>query len=240
MRKVELRYYLHKRGYEIPAMVFQLDVQGNPSIGLYFLTLDILCLAPLGIPQRRIKAIEEELKVPVYSSTIAGSSIVGVMAAGNNNGIAVPYIIRDEELKYLEENLPDIEISVIDYRWTALGNMILVNDRGCLVDPRLPSSLRRELTDLYNVEVEPGTIGALPYVGSLAVATNKGAVTSPLISYEEKEKLEELLKVDSEPCTVNGGMKLPKCGLAANVHGLIVGSTTLGHELATLTRALGF
>lgn len=221
-------------------MVFQLDVLGNPSIGLYFLPLDALCLIPPGIPQRKVKAIEEELKVPVYSSTIAGSSLVGVMTAGNNKGIAVPYTIRDEELKYLKENIPEIEISIIEYRWTALGNMILVNDRGCLVDPRLPSSLRRRLTDLYDVEVEPGTIGTLPYVGSLAVATNKGAVTSPLISDEEKEGLEDLLKVNSEPCTVNGGVGLPKCGVAANIHGLIVGSTTLGHELATLTRALGF
>jgi translation initiation factor 6 len=108
------------------------------------------------------------------------------------------------------------------------------------VDPRLPSSLRRELSDLYGVEVEPGTIGSLPYVGSLAVATNKGAVTSPLISDEERGLLEDLLKVESEPCTVNGGLNLPKCGLAANIHGILVGSATLGHELAVLTKALGF
>ncbi|MGC8962293.1 MAG: translation initiation factor IF-6 [Candidatus Bathyarchaeia archaeon] len=220
-------------------MTLQIDILGNPSIGLYFLSLDTLCLVPPGIPPRRIKAIEEELKVPAYQSTIAGSSLLGVLAAGNNRGIAVPYIIRDEERRGLEEKLPDAEVSVLDCKWTALGNMILVNDRGCLVDPRLPSRLRRELSDLFGVEVQPGTIGGLTYVGSLAVATNKGAVTSPLISEEERGLLEDLLKVESEPCTVNGGLNLPKCGLTANVHGVLVGSTTLGHELAILTRALG-
>lgn len=221
-------------------MALQLDILGNPSVGLYFLSLDTLCLMPPGIPQRRISAIEEELKVPAYPSTIAGSSLIGVLAAGNNRGIAVPYIIGDEERRGLEEKLSDTEISVLDCKWTALGNMILVNDMGCLVDPRMPSKLRRELADLYDVEVEPGTIGGLPYVGSLAVATNRGAVTSPLISDEERGLLEDLLKVDSEPCTVNGGLNLPKCGLAANIHGVLVGSATLGHELAALTRALGF
>jgi translation initiation factor 6 len=221
-------------------MPLQMDILGNPSIGLYVLSLDTVCLIPPGIPQRKIEAIGRELDVPVYQSTIAGSSLIGVLAAGNSKGIAVPYIIRDEEQEGLKENLSDIEVSVLDCKWTALGNMILVNDRGCLVDPRLPSSLRRELSDLYGVEVEPGTIGSLPYVGSLAVATNKGAVTSPLISDEERGLLEDLLKVESEPCTVNGGLNLPKCGLAANIHGILVGSATLGHELAVLTKALGF
>ncbi|MEM2123198.1 MAG: translation initiation factor IF-6 [Candidatus Bathyarchaeia archaeon] len=221
-------------------MTLQLDIQGNPSIGLYLLSLDSLCLLPPGITQKKIKAIEKELNVAAYSSTLGGSSLLGVMAAGNNKGIAVPYIIRDEEWRNLEEKLPGVEISILDCKWTALGNMILVNDRGCLVDPRLPSKLRRMLADLYDVEVESGTIGSLPYVGSLAVATNRGAVTSPLISDEEKRLLEDLLKVESEPCTVNGGLNLPKCGLTANIHGVIVGSTTLGHELAVLTRALGF
>ncbi len=123
---------------------------------------------------------------------------------------------------------------------TALGNLILVNDRGCLIDPGLPSNLKKTLRDTYDVEVESGTIGNLPYVGSLAVATNRGAVSYPLISDDELGLLENLLRVRTEPCTVNGGVKLPKCGLSANTFGVLIGSTTLGHELATLTEALGF
>ncbi len=133
-----------------------------------------------------------------------------------------------------------MNISILDCKWTALGNLILVNDRGCLVDPRLPSSFRRILRDTYDVEVAAGTIGVRSYVGSLAVATNKGGVTSPLIIDEEKEMLDNLLGIKSENCTVNGGFKLPKCGVSANTNGVLVGSTTRGSELAILVEALGF
>jgi translation initiation factor 6 (eIF-6) len=81
-------------------------------------------------------------------------------------------------------------------------------------------------------------IGERSYVGSLGVATTKGVVTSPLITDNEKALVEDTLKIKVDVSTVNGGDNLIKCGLAANSQGTLLGSNTLGHELAAILNAL--
>ena len=62
---------------------------------------------------------------------------------------------------------------------TAYGNLVLANDKGALCDPRMKEPQIKEISEALGVEVFPGQIAGLPYVGSLAVATNKGVLAHP-------------------------------------------------------------
>lgn len=212
------------------------DVFGTPNIGVYCLSTEEKLFVPFGLPEKKVERFEECLKVKACSTSISGSKLIGVLTAANSKGIIVPRTIKENELKALKAS--DLNVVVPRVKWTAFGNLILVNDFGAVVDPRLPKSLIKKIKDNFDVEVSPGEINGLPYVGSLAVATNKAVLVNPSIKEEEKKLLEEVLKVPVFPGTVNGGVPFPKSGLLANTKGAIVGSLTSGKELMAISRAM--
>ena len=126
-------------------------------------------------------------------------------------------------------------ITVVQEKKTALGNIILCNDYGAVVDPRLKPKTVGIIEKALKVPVEPGTIGGLPQVGSLATASNKGVLANPIIDESEKKHLSEVLKVPVSVGTVNSGVPYPKAGIVVNSKGAVVGSHTLGSELLALS-----
>jgi len=215
------------------------DVLGNPNIGVYCLSNEEILLTPPGLPRRKLERFEDCLKVKAYSVSISGSILIGVLAAANSKGMIVPHTIKNGELKFLKE-ITDLNIFSPKVKWTAFGNLILVNDFGALIAPQFPKSLIKKLTDHLGVEVALGMINELPYVGSLAVATNKGVLANPFIREEEKKLVEEILKVPVFTGTVNNGVLFPKSGLLANSKGAIAGSLTSGKELMAISQAMNF
>ncbi|MBS7655147.1 translation initiation factor IF-6 [Candidatus Bathyarchaeota archaeon] len=213
------------------------DVLGNPNIGVYCLSNEEIILVPYGLSKRKLERFENCLKVKAYPISISSSILIGVLTAANSNGIIVPYTIKSNELKILK-TISDLNIVSPKVKWTAFGNLILVNDFGAIVAPILPKSLINKLADNFGVEAAPGVINGLPYVGSLAVTTNKGVLVNPFIKEEEKKLLEEILKVPVFPGTVNNGVLFPKSGLLANSKGVIAGSLTSGKELMAITQAM--
>ena len=215
----------------------QIDVLGSPNIGAYCKATDKICLIPFGLTAAKINQIRNTLHVPVIAISVGGSILNGILIAANSNGIALPYTINDEELKILK-TIEDSPPHIIKSRYNALGNLILVNDNGAVVDPVFSNREVRELSDIFDVEIFRGVINNLPYVGSMAVATNNGVVAHPLIKEDEKKHVSTILKEDVEPATVNGGVPYPKLGIIANSQGLIVGSLTTGFEISEITGIL--
>lgn len=213
------------------------DVLGSNDVGLYCISTKALALVPLGLTKRKIEDFKEVLGVEVCSTNIGGCRLAGALVAANSSGVAVPHIIEDHELLRIK-GATDANVVVMDEKRTALGNLVLVNDKGAVVDPRFSRSTIRTLHDLFGVEVVKGEIFGLPYVGVFAVATNSGILSHPSISSQEKRKLEEVLKVPVSTGTVSGGVPYVRAGMVANDRGAVVGSTTTGPELMAITRAL--
>jgi translation initiation factor 6 len=213
------------------------DVLGNPNIGVYCLSSEEILLVPYGLSKRKLERFEDCLKVKPYPISISGSILIGVLTAANSKGMVVPYTIKSNELNFLK-SASDLNITSPKVKWTAFGNLILVNDFGAIAAPNLPKNLIKKLMDIFGVEVVPGVINGLPYVGSLAVATNKGVLANPYIKEDEKKLLEEILKVPVFTGTVNNGVLYPKSGLLANSKGVIAGSLTSGKELMAITQAM--
>ena len=60
------------------------------------------------------------------------------MCVGNKNGLLIPEATTDLELQHLRRELPDsIEVRTLEDKLSALGNVIVCNDRVALIHPDL-------------------------------------------------------------------------------------------------------
>ena len=200
---------------------------GDQNVGLYGFATNDYCL--LGIEPKKLKKIEATLGTKIKITSVAGTELMGIFAAGNKNGIILTKIIEDYELKNLKK-LFDINIEVIKSKHTTNGNLILCNDNGCLISKHL-KTYKKKIQDVLGVEVDIGTVADLEVVGSAAVATNIGCLCHRAATEEEINKIESLLKVRADIGTVNYGSPFIKAGLIVNSKGMIVSETSTGPEL---------
>lgn len=217
--------------------LFLCDFFGNTSIGMYSLATNEIMIVPPQVSDIKAKKLEEWLKVKVIKTAIGESVLIGALACANTNGIILPHYVREEEIDAIKA-CPNLNIAVMETKRTAYGNLILANDYGALVDPRLKEEDVAKISDTLGVEVVPSEVAGLPYVGSLAAATNKGVLAHPLLKEEEHKILKDILKVPVDVGTINCGIPYVAMGLVANVHGAIAGYMTTGPELFIIGQAL--
>ena len=217
--------------------VYLTSIVGSASLGVYSLATENFVIIPKMVPQDKAEKTAEWLKVKLIHTTIGGSLLAGALACANSNGIILSPFVRQEELNAITTDFKGT-VLVMESRKTAFGNLVLANDKGAMVDPRMKESIMKQISDALGVEVVPGTIAGLTYVGSLAVATNKGVLAHPLLKEEEKKILESLFKVPVDVGTVNCGIPYVGTGLIANSHAAVAGSMTTGPEMFIIGNAL--
>jgi translation initiation factor 6 len=211
------------------------DIFGDPNVGIFSFANDKIAILPAGISHNKLRSFHDTLGVESCSIGIAESRLVGIYVAGNSHSILVPYITTKDELKQLRST--GVHVEVMKEKRTALGNIVLCNDHGAIIDPRLKHNTVATLEEALDVPVQASTIGGLPHVGALATASNKGVLANPIVSESEMQTISNVLGVPVSKGTINSGVPYPKAGLVVNSRGAIVGSHTLGSELITLTNA---
>jgi translation initiation factor 6 len=217
--------------------LFLFDVFGNASIGVYSLVNDRIAIIPPQVPESKRQKVEEWLKVKVVATTVGKSLITGALACSNSNGVILPSFAQEEEIEAIK-SASDLNVTVMDTKKTAYGNMVLANDKGAVADPRLEKRVVNKIADTLGVEVVSNEIAGLPYVGSLATATNKGVLAHPMLKEEEQKVLEDVLKVPVDVGTVNCGIPYVATGLLGNSYGAMVGLLTTGPEMFIIGQAL--
>jgi len=210
---------------------------GTPSIGIFALATDEIAIVPKQIPPHRAERIGEWLNVEVVRTNIGGSVLIGSLVCANTNGIVLPHYVREEEIKAIKD-VVDANITIMETKVTAFGNLVLANDKGAIANPKLKKRTINRLSDTLGVEVVQSTIASLPYVGSLATATNKGVLAHPMLQEDEMAVIKDVLKVPVEIGTVNSGVPYVSTGLIANSRSAVVGYATTGRELAIIGRCL--
>jgi translation initiation factor 6 len=213
------------------------SIIGSASIGVYALATEKFVLIPKMVPADKAEQTAQWLKVKLIHTSIGGSLLAGALACANSNGIILSPFVRQEEIDAIKAGF-DGNVVVMETRKTAFGNLVLANDKGALVDPRMKEPMIKKVSEALGVDAVPGKIAGLTYVGSLAVATNKGVLTHPLINEEEKKVLESVLKVPVDVGTVNCGIPYVGTGLIANSHAAVAGSLTTGPEMFIIGNAL--
>ncbi len=211
---------------------------GDPNIGLYCFTTNKFCLIGMEIPDKHVKKIEEALSVPVHRITIAGTSMVGAFVNGNDNCLLVPEITYDEELEQLD-NL-GIKYKVITSKLTALGNNIICNNNGIVLNQDFLPETVKEIEEALGIKSNKLSIADLDTVGSLVSLNSSYAIVHFDISDEEIQAIESTLKVKLFKGSVNLGNPYIRSGLLCNDNGLVAGGLTSGPELVDIDKNLGF
>lgn len=213
------------------------SLMGSASIGVYSLATDRMLIIPKSVPTVKAQRLSRCLKVNLVHTSIGGSVLAGALACANSNGILLPSFAREEELESIRRCFKG-NITIMETKKTAYGNLVLANDHGAIADPRLKSSEMQRISDTLGVETVPGEIAGLPYVGSLCVATNKGVLAHPLLKDSERKTLEGVLRVPVDVGTINCGIPYVGTGLIANSHAAVAGLLTTGPEMFIIGNAL--
>jgi len=217
--------------------VYLSSIVGSASIGVYSLANESIVVIPRMVPKEKAQEFADWLKVKLIYTSISGSVLAGALACANSNGMLLPNSVREEELTQIKSAFEG-NITIMETKKTAYGNLVLANDKGAVVDPRFKQNEIKQISETLGVEAVPTEIAGLPYVGALAVATNKGLLAHPLLKDEERKILENVFKVPVDVGTVNCGIPYVGTGLLANSHAAVAGSMTTGPEMFIIGSAL--
>jgi translation initiation factor 6 len=217
--------------------VYLSSIVGSASIGVYAFATENIVMIPRMVPLEKAEEYATWLKTKLLYTHIGGSVLGGALVCANSYGMVLPNYVRQEELDAIK-SVFDGNITIMETKKTAYGNLVCASDKGAVVDPRFKEDEISLIADALGVEVVPTEIAGLPYVGSLAVATNKGVLAHPLLKDEERKILENVFKVPVDVGTINCGVPYVGTGLLANSHAAVAGSMTTGPEMFIIGNAL--
>jgi translation initiation factor 6 len=213
-----------------------LSFENNPNVGLFAMATDSFCLVGRFPRKRDTNLMQKTLKVPVYEVSALRTGFAGIFLAGNSKGAIVSNELHDDEIERMKRH---VAVLVLDTRQTAIGNLVLANEKGCVISWELEEH-KREIASFLGVETRVGMIAGMDIVGSLAACNPRGCLAHKSISEKEKNLIEKTLGVPVLPGSVNFGNQWIRSGLVANSNGFIAGDRTSGPELGLAAEALGF
>ncbi len=219
-------------------MLKRINLTGNPNLGVYISVNENIAIVPFNLPNEMEEVVREVLDVEILRTSIAGTNLNGALITGNSNGFIVSPYINDRELKFLRDN--DVNVETIPGKYTAVGNIIAVNDYGAIASSNLEKKAIKAIEDTLDVPVELTSIADSNILGSLSIVTNKGFLVHRDASLDEIDLMRDIFKVEGDIGTVCRGLPLVgACGIA-NSKGVMVGDKTTGPEMARIEEALGF
>lgn len=218
--------------------VFQLNFHGDPNLGLYAKACEKFCL--IGNLISDTARIEKWLEVEVKQVTIANTDFVGMLSAFNSNGIVLPKIVNEREMKFFDgiEREFDINVEILPSKLTAFGNLILCNDKGAVISKLFDKKEKEIIEDCLQVEVATGEIARLSTVGSCGITTNRGCLLHRDAKEEEIKLIEDVLQVEVNIGTANFGSPFVGSCIVANSNAALTGLPTTAPELSRIAESL--
>jgi len=216
--------------------IIKYDVYRGPNIGIYINVNDKYVLVPMGFAESKAEKLAGYLQAEYMYLSVANTRLLGALSVMNNKGILLPKTAYQNEYDTLKKQT-DLEVGVLDSKYTALGNVICANDKGAVVSPWLSKEDIATIKDVLGVEVIQQRIAGFNQTGAVMVANNSGAVIHPEADEEDMKKFANVLGVKIEHCTVNNGIPYVASGILANNNCIVVGSMTSGPEIMMMTRA---
>jgi translation initiation factor 6 len=208
-------------------VIAKADLFGSPHIGVFCAANDHIALVPKACPKSFEHLLKENLKVEVVRASISNTGLFGIFCVMNNKTLIIPDIVLKDELESIKNHFS--EVIVMEDKYTALGNLIAINDHGSIFST-IFDSMNRVMKNTVNIKV-----GGSDLVGSSVFTTNKAFLANPKSSAKDLEHVEKALKVKGDVGTINFGDPYIKAGLVGNKHGILVGSRSSGPELTRIS-----
>ena len=219
-------------------MSIKCQYENSNEVGVFAKLTNTYCLVGQGGAENFFSVFEENVgaHVPVVHCSIAGTSIIGRLSAGNKNGLLLPPTITDNELQHFRNSLPDsVKVRRMDDRLSALGNCIACNDYVALVHPEFDVESEEIIADVLGVEVFKTTVAGNPLLGSFSIFNNLGGMVHPMTTMEEYEEIANLVQIPICAGTVNRGSEAVAGGMVVNDWISFCGYETTSSEIQNIT-----
>lgn len=211
-------------------MIEKYNYEGDTSIGFFATVTDEQMILP---PDWKRTDFFEGDQAETF---IARTRLVGLYTAGNSNCILVPRNTTEHERGKLEQS--EVTFEVLQTRENALGNLILANDKGVVISPKL-EHCKEQIEDALEVDAVVSTVAGLPNPGVCGVANNQGVVLHREANEEEAERIKEALDVENiDIGTINMGSPYIGSGALATNENVLVGEDSTGPEIGRLDQML--
>lgn len=214
-----------------------LRLYGSSSVGVFAATNNSVTFLPPDVPEKVEDVVRNTLKTSIVRFTVARSPLLGIFLVVNDNGVLLPPLVLEDEVKVFKA--VGLNVEVLNTKYTAISNLVLAGNKVAVVSPLLEPQARRVVSDVLGVEVVVDSIAGNPLVGALAVANSRGVLVAPEATDEDLKKLAEYFKTRVDVGTVNKGKSFLRGGIVVNDRGAIVGDETAGPELMRITQVLG-
>jgi translation initiation factor 6 len=219
--------------------VLRTAFSGSSYVGVFLRATDQYVLVRHDVDDAIHEELGEEFGATVVPTRIGGATIVGALAAGNENGLVVSGRSTERERESLESEL-GVPVAELEGPANAAGNVILATDSAAFVHEDLPDAGVETVRETLDVPVERGSLAGTRAVGTAAVANSRGVLCHPDATDAQMDALEDHFGVPVDVGTVNYGSRMVGSGVAANDTGYVAGSETTGPELGRIESALGF
>jgi translation initiation factor 6 len=218
----------------LPVRIFKASIRKNPFIGAYVTLHSKRALVSPVVTQSFKKNLREVLGVEyIASSTVGLVYSVNVMVAMNSNGIILPKTISEEELEEISKlGIPKL---VVQSKLLAWGNLVIANDKGCVISDYVPNEEASKIADFLGVDWIRISVGNYHSIGPFFAVSNELGLASTLVKPETLEKVADVLKIRIVPTTLNGGEVLVKLGALVHDNAILVGKRTSGTELLNIS-----
>ncbi|OPY31983.1 MAG: Translation initiation factor 6 [Methanomassiliicoccales archaeon PtaU1.Bin124] len=208
---------------------------GVEFLGVYCRANEELAFVPNDSEDSFLADFEEALGVKAERTTIAGTNLLGALVVMNSYGAVLTSMASDAETELFSKKL---NVAKVFDRLNAVGNNVLANDNGAIVNPEMEDDAMKVIEDALQVECVRASIGGHKTVGSVCIATNKGVLCHPETTKAEFELIRSVLKVSPAIGTLNYGSPMLGASLVANSKGGMVGYRSTPIELGRVEDAL--
>lgn len=224
--------------------ILKIGFYGNPYLGLFLKSNDKITLMPLNRPEK-FKKICNNLRTEEIHGNVFGSPLLGLYSVMNNNGILFAPVIQKEEIESIKKEIKekgfDTNVDLLETKFTAISNNIVVNNKKCLINPKMYNKkIKDKIKDILDVETIPIQLENFNVIGSIVFANDNGFIAHPGLNDNEIDIIEEALGVHGGIGTANGGVPFLSLCLVGNNKSVVFGEATTAFEQQRIIEALGF